>query len=282
MAYFNGPFVADPPVLPQRPYGLFDVALGPMDFPVPGAVGGGVMYQPDACEDDVFLVAMNCPPITGTKSFSAIEAVVSGGPFTVMTSYTCGSIGYTFAEAERRVRARLSLREQRGVEKRLWQGSTGTLGTIPGLFASATTIGAAGCVTEAVEMLEQQLADAGTLDGIIHARPGMAAHFSSSHLYGAPQGRVKRTEYGTRISFGQGYAGTGPTGQAVDATTEWVYATGRVLIWGGEVFVPPAGQVLNRSTNQLSLVAERPFAVAVECGIWAVSVTRTCTTAGGG
>jgi hypothetical protein len=56
-----------------------------------------------------------------------------------------------------------------------------------------------------------------------------------------------------------------------------MYATGRVPIWQDpEVFVPPV-DVLNRSDNTLSLVAEQVYALGIECGKWAVQVTRDCT-----
>ena len=88
------------PPAPLRPYGLFDVALGPMEFPIPAAAGNGVEYVPDTCEDDVFLYQMNCPPVSGSKTFSGNESPVTGAPFGVITSYTCGTIGYSFEEIE--------------------------------------------------------------------------------------------------------------------------------------------------------------------------------------
>lgn len=280
MAQFNGPAYIDTPPAPPRPYGLFDVALGPMEFPTRN-VGGGVIYVPDTCADDFFLVDMSCPPVTGTKTFTGIETPVSGGPFAVYTSYTCGSLGFSFAEAEQRVRTRMALREQRAVEQRLWSGSSGAGGTITGLFRNATDLGTAGCVTEAVEVLEQTLADNGVIGGIIHARPGMAAHLSASHLVTQGQGRRKVSLNETPFVFGQGYDGTGPTGQAVTGDAEWLYASGRVLVWQDpEVQVPPPRQTFDKAANQMYLIAERVYAVAVECGVWAIQVTRNCTTAG--
>jgi hypothetical protein len=278
----NALLYVDAPPPPPRPYGIFDVALGPMPFPNPAVEGAGIIYVPDACEDDTFLIATDCPPITGTKTFSAIEAPVSGAPFAVMTSYTCGSLGFSMAEVEQRVRTRMQLREQRAVEKRIWQGSTGALGTITGLFRNATNLGSAGCPTEAVEMLEQALADNGVIGGIIHARPGMSAHLSNNYLIYEGPGVRKRTVINTPYVFGQGYDGTGPTGQATSGSTEWMYASGRILIWAGDVVVPDPRQTMDHSTNQMKVIAERMFNVVLECGVWAVEVTRTCTTSGGG
>jgi hypothetical protein len=254
-----------------------------MEFPESGAVGSGVLYVPDTCQDDLFLYDLRCPSVTGSKTFSAIESPVSGAPFAVGVSYTCGSLGFSFGEVEQRLRTRMSLHEQRGVERRIWQGQAiGPLGGIPGLFQSATTLTAAGCVTEAIEVLEQTLADNGVVGGMIHARPGMAAHLENAHqIQYASNGRRLQTCLTTPFVFGQGYNGTGPQGQAVTTNTEYMYASGRVLIWRDEeIIIPPIGQTMDRVTNQIYATAERIYAVAIECGIWAIEVTRNCTTTG--
>lgn len=283
MAIFNGPALITTPPPPPRPYGLFDVALGPMPFPEPAAQGGGVIYVPDDCGSSVYLYDLTCPPVTGSKTFDVIDTAVSGSPFAVLTSYTCGTIGFSFDEVAQRVRTRMALREQRAVERRVWQGQTAAQGQGPilGLLRNATSLGSAGCVTEAVELLEQVLADNAVVGGMIHARPGMAAHLEQAHQIQYGRGRALQTCLGTPFVFGQGYDGTGPAGQATTTNTEWMYASGRVIVWQDpEVFVPPIGQILDRATNQISVVAERIYAVAIECGTWAVEVTRNCTTTG--
>jgi len=281
MAIINAPEFIATPAPPPRPYGIFDVALGPMPFPVPASQAGGVLYVPDTCNSDVFLYAMNCPPVSGSKTFSTNEFPVSGAPFAVITSYTCGALGYSFEEAEQKVRTRMALREQRAVERRIWQGSpAGGIGGIPGLFRGAIDLGPSGCVTEAIEVLEQALADNGVIGGIIHARPGLSAHLQTSFLLYEGPGRVKRTVLNTPYVFGQGYDGSGPTGQPADTNTEWLYASGRVVIWQSDVEVPDPRQTFDRRNNQQMLLAERIYAVAIECGVWATQVTRNCVTAG--
>lgn len=282
MATFNGPMYIEPPPPPMRPYGIFDVALGPMPFPTPPAVGAGVQYLPDSCEDNVYLYDMTCPAVSGSKTFDSLETAVSGAPFTVITSITCGSVGMTRAELEQRLRTRMDLRAQKGVERRIWQGQSLAQGqgAIQGLFRNAANVGPAACVTEAVELLEQALADNGVIGGIIHARPGMAAHFAQSHLLERASPRRLQTMYGTTVCFGIGYDGSGPTGQAFDGSTEWIYASGRVLIWSDQIWIPPMDQVFRRSSNEYIAVAEQPYAVVVECGVWTTSVTRTCATTG--
>jgi len=272
---------APPP--PPRPYGLFDVALGPMPFPSANSVGGGVQYVPDTCEDGIYLYAMNCPAVSGSKTFMGVEAAISGAPFGVVASYSCGPVGFSFEEAAERVRTRMALHEQRAVEKRVWSGTTlgNDRGVIAGLFRNATDLGASACVTDAVAKLEQALADNGIVGGLIHARPYMASHLAQAHLLEKGPGRSCVTKRYTPVVFGEGYDGTGPAGEAVTATVEYMYASGRIAIWqDAEVFIPPPGQVLNKSTNELNLVGEKIFAAAVECGVWTTAVTRSCATTG--
>lgn len=278
MAVFNAVYYADPPPPPVRPAGLFDVAIGPMPFPSPNAVGGGVQYIPDDC-GDVYLWDMQCPPVSGSKTFQALPTIVSGGPFAVYSSYTCSIVGIDYDEARRRTLTRASLFMQEGVERRFWQGSLATPGLpgMTGLLRGSTPLTAASCVTSAVATLEQALADNNIIGGIIHARPYMAPFFATNHLL-LPNGRGWKTYMGTPVVFGQGYDGTGPNGEAVTSTAEYMYATGRVPIWQDpEVFVNPVEGGLNRSTNVLTLLAEQVYAMGIECGKFSVAVTRDCT-----
>jgi hypothetical protein len=279
MATIPAPALIEPPLPPPRPYGLFDVALGPMPFPVGPAAGGGIQYVPDACEDDVFVYAMNCPAVTGAKFFSGVETAVSGAPFGVVVTYQCGSLGYSFAEAEARIKTRMSLREQTAVERRVWQGiPAGGIGGIPGLFQSAQTLTPAACPTLAVGQLEQVLADNGVFGGMIHARPNLAAQLARSHLIEMGPGRRITTKLGTPVVFGQGYNGTGPQGQAVTATVEYMYASGRILLWATDIEVPDPRQTFDTTNNIMKTIGEKIYVAVVECGVWAVAVTSDCTT----
>jgi hypothetical protein len=279
VANARSPQLIPAPQIPPRPVGIFDVALGPMPFPEPSTVGNGLEYQPDTCIDDVFLYAMNCPAVSGTKTFSGIDAPISGAPFGVITSYICSSIGYLFDEAQQRVLNRMQLREQRAVERRIWQGQPigSSVGGIAGLFQSSTTLGTASCPTVAVQMLEQALADNGVIGGILHARPAMSSHLTRSRQI-ERTGRSITTTLGTPVVFGQGYDGTGPQGQAVATSTEWMYASGRILLWATDAQTFPPGQTMDFASNTVYTLAEKIYVAVVECGSWAVQVTRDCTT----
>lgn len=269
----DAPVVIDPPAPPPVPYGLFNAAVGPLPLPRIEAAVGGIEYQPDTC-GVARLWASECESVTA-KVFDDGVDTLTADPFVVYASWLCGSIGYTEEEIRRRLLTRMNLKAQRAVEARLWQGNSGL--SLDGLLADeAVSLGNAGCPVEAVRMLEQALADNAIAGGIIHARSGMSAYLADAHLVERPRANLLTTPLGTTYSFGQGYGGTGPSGQAVTSTTEWMYASGRVIVWASDVFVPPIREVLNRTTNQQYAVAEQQYLLAIECGVWAVQVTREC------
>jgi hypothetical protein len=278
VAVFNALYYADPPPPPVRPPGLFDASVGPFPFPNPNAVGGGVQYIPDTC-GDVYLWGMNCPPVSGSKTFQTLPLPVSGFPFSVLTSYQCSIVGMPYEEARQRVLARAQLFMQEGVERAFWQGGPAPgLPGLTGLLRGATPLTAASCPVTALAILEQGLADNNIFGGVIHARPYMAPFFANNHLL-LPDGRGWKTYAGTKVVFGHGYDGTGPSGEAVTTTVEYMYATGRPVIWQDpEIFVNPIEGGFNQSTNVLTLLAEQVYAMGIECGKWSVAVTRDCTT----
>lgn len=284
MANIAPPVLIEPPPPAQRPYGLFDVALGPLPMPREEAQAGGVLYVPDTCIEDVYLYALNCPAVSGEKTFAGLDTAITGQPFAAITSYTCGPVGFTTEEAAERVRLRMSLREQRAVERRVWQGfnNSNAQGVLTGLFRGASSLGSAGCPVEAMELLEQALADNGVVGGMIHARPGMAPHLANNHQVVQGPGRLKTSVYGTPLVFGQGYDGTGPSGEATTTAIEYMYASGRVIVWGSDIVIPDPRETFDRTANQMYVLGEKIFVASVECGVWAVAVTRNCTTAGGG
>lgn len=281
-----------PPVLipaippPQRAPGLFDVALGPLPMPMETAQGGGITYVPDTCVDDTYLYAINCPPVSGSKTFSLMEVPVSGAPFGVITSYACAPVGWTQEEVRQRLATRMMLWEQRAVERRVWQGwnNSNGQGVQPGLFATATNLGDSACMKVAVARLEQALADNGVAGGYIHARPYMMPWLADAHLIelGGSGGRSRTffTPRGTPIVFGEGYDGSAPNGSppASGATAEAMYASGRITIWGSEVSIPPLDQTFDRTNNIQYALAEKVFVAVLECGSWYTNTARDCTT----
>lgn len=259
----------DPPAPPQPYSGLLAAAVGPLPMPA-HAAGDGLQYVLDSC-GSVQLYPAACDLTPPTKSFEGSDGTFVADPFVVIASSVCGTVGQSMAEVEGRVRRRLQLKEGWGVERAFWGGSA----TVPGYLQSHTvdTLDPVGTVTEGVSLLEQALADNYGLPGLLHARPRVAAYLGHAgqveHI-----GGVARTHRGSTLVFGDGYSGEGPAGEVVADGAEWMFATGRVLVWRDlETFVPPLRQTLDRALNQQYALAERTYILGVECYIAATLVT---------
>lgn len=267
------PVLIEPPVPPVAQYGLLNAAVGPMPLPSHG-IAGGVQYQADVCTDARLYQAV-CDPTPQVKIFDGQDPLTTALPFVVYASLICGTAGYTLDELSARVQRRLAVKEQPAVESALW-GVAG--GDTPGYFQSGVTVTAlpdAAGVTAALAALEQALATCyDGIPGIIHARPRVAAHMSDHTLLLKENGLIK-TWRGNAVVFGDGYSGRDPAGALPGAATdEFLYATGRVLIWRSEdVFVPDPRQTLDRTTNHAQLIAERNYALAVECCLFVIKAT---------
>ena len=264
------PFYIEPPVAPAQSYGLFNVAMGPIDMPDPHAIVG-IQYVPDWCTDSRLYptVCDSTPPV---KVFDPMDPATFPFGMRVYSSLICGAQTFNFEEMSRRVRARLTAKEQFGVESALW-GANG--GDTEGFFQAATvnTLADATSIPKGVSDLEQALADCYAQQGILHVRPRTAAYLADRNQCYKEGGRLY-TYRGNLISIGDGYSGLGPAGEAPTATTDWMYITGRVIIWRSpDVIVPDPRQTLDRAVNQYNLIAERDYAVVVECCITALEVT---------
>lgn len=228
-------------------YGLFSVANGPLTLPEKGR-GGGIQYDPETC-GHAHSFPVDCPDESPTpeKTFDEFPDTIVAEPFVAYGSLTCGSAGRSQGELEAVVRRNLASGEQSQAEAEL-----AVL-----LAAESAGLGSTINVVSAVSQLEQWLYGIATSDyghvGYLHASPDVAAHAGDANLI-VDQGPVKRTPYGTLWSIGGGY----PPGT--------VFISGQVTVWrSADVWVPPLDQVLDRSTNQYFLVAEREYAVAFDC-----------------
>jgi hypothetical protein len=275
------PLYVEPPAQPETSYGLFSVAIGPQELP-PHGVGGGVQYQPDSCTANHLY-----PSVCGygvipvpTKVFDGVEGAQFAPPFRVYAGLTCGAQTRDFAWMEDRTRRRMIAGEQTAVESQFW--GLGTTADFPSyLFTSSaitgltvTNLGAAASIVVGLSLLEQQMATCYGHVATIHARPRMAAFFAEHHLVERWIGNVAYTTRGNKVVFGDGYSGLGPANDPPTATTEWMYATGRVSIWRSpDILVPDPRQTFDRSANQYKIVAEREYAMLAECCAAAVKVT---------
>lgn len=87
-------------------------------------------------------------------------------------------------------------------------------------------------------------------------------------------GSVLETKMGSKIAAGAGYDynNTGPTGANAATGEKWLYATGEVLVVRSDAEVQ---QVMAQSTNEVFVLAERAYVVAVDCFTAAIRVQVT-------
>lgn len=303
------PLVLDPLAAPPVPPGLFNVATGPLDLPDHGFTSGAV-WDPDTCGlATLYPTACLAPPYTAFTS-AAIEPLAQAWPFAVYSLITTGAAGYSGEEAQRRAHQRLINTEQQIAEKAFW-GGTATLftnqqnffGTTPGTAGGGGVVGVAGgilqqlanvgagttffdlgtaaTVKDGISLLEQSAADNYFGQVTIHARPRLAAYAGAGgqfRVIGLPPTPDKTFMYTNNLNvynFGNGYAGNGPTGQAPDATTEYIWATGRVVVWRSpEVAVSNPDQLIDRTSNQRGVYCFRNYMIGAECFVACVKVTR--------
>lgn len=275
---------ADPaPNSPLR-YGLFQAAVGPLNLPV-HARNGGLQYVTALCGEG-FGYEIECIDDQNDKSAAWTEngsTTVLGAPFMVFATMQCGSAGFSFAEQRAMIVERLMGVEQSVVEEVF---STGTFGQSPGLLNAdgiETVVGSAPATNLAGVLSELETARyCGTATtavqygptGVLHVAIPVLNALKAEHLVEF-DGTRWRTPMGTTVSAGC-YANNDPAGVAPAAGTFWMYLTGQTVIWrtpDSEIQVAPVEGSLNRTTNQMMMLAEREYVVTYECGGFAKAVT---------
>jgi hypothetical protein len=264
------------PTFPLR-YGLFQAAVGPFDLPV-HARNGGLRYVTSICADG-FGYDIACIGATASKTASFVtgSTTVTGTPFIVYATMTCGTVGFTYEEQRAMVVERLKSVEQGVVEDIFSQSNNGQA---PGLIAAdgiTTVVGAGDTITDVVSELERAMY-CGTVSygppAYLHVPIPAFNYMKREHLIEF-DGTRWRTAIGTVVSTGC-YANEDPAGAAPADGVFWLYITGQTAIWrtpDSAIQVAPVEGSLNRTTNQMLMLAEREYVVTYECGGFAKPVT---------
>src|SRR5688572_4173659 len=151
-----------PPVLIEKPtpsmplrYGLLQAALGPFDLPI-HARNGGLRYVTSLCAEG-FGYEIECIADQNSKASEFVlgTTTVTGLPFIIAATVTCGPVGFDTEEHEAFVMERL-----RGVEQAVLEEifSTSTFGQSPGLITGdgiTTVTGAGDSVVNVLSELER-------------------------------------------------------------------------------------------------------------------------------
>lgn len=208
---------------------------------------------------------------------SDVIGVTSSTPLVAYNLQACAAVG-SINQAIARARRSLELGEGRVLES-VFEGL---------LLADATDVsstpGTAVDLVDGLAQLEEYAASVYGGTPTFHMARGMATRLASRAAL-LRVGAGLETVLGGKVAAGGGYAGSA---ELADGTTTpgtgetWLYATGTVALWKGEmieqgpVFVDnqPASAGATRSmTNQTRALAERPMVVGYECFAAAVLVT---------
>lgn len=273
MATFTGPVFVPNPVPVADRYGLFTVATGPLTLPTI-ARGGGIQYETGTCELPNSL-EVECGPTTDkTLTVDYSSDTIVGTPFIVYSSLVCGLVGMTDQRMRTFLMERLKAGEQAVVENVF---STQAVGQSPGLSDNANVVTVTAVttgVTDSVAELEEAFYSNYGLVGTLHVPHILAARLQQG---GALRwdGRMWRTAAGSQVSIGN-YAGNEPDGDPPAAGVSWLYMTGQVTIWrtpDTDVFITPFESAFNRTTNQVTALAEREYVITIDCAVYATAVT---------
>jgi len=192
-------------------------------------------------------------------------------------------LGFLGIDRIARLKRQLDGVTQHAMELELWDGAVrkGESHSNKALSdASATVLnsGTALSPRRALALLEHSIGQAsdGGEQGVIHITRDVAALLASNsnmllHEEGKPH---LQTFGGTPIIVGSGYSGNGPdtvTGATASATNKWIYATGTVRTYVGDIDVvnDSLAQAFDVSgnANDMRLKAIRPAAVYFDTSI---------------
>lgn len=276
---FGGLRYVAPPVPGPLSFGLFSVSTM-----VPAGEDHwqmGVQWEPVACGPNGIVSDCTCNVPGTAKTYRTGTDLVIATPFTVYGSFSCSPIG-RLDDAFARARAHLLAGEERAVELAI---ATQTTHTSQALNSTTTvditpTPGTPVTVAQGTALLEQQIGSSSSGQGVILAarRDVLLAH--RDHVLVAPrQGdNVLYTKLLTPVAALAGFDGKhGPSDTAAATGTSWMFATGgRPIIRRSAEPIMVTQQIadsLDRSVNNLRILAERTYTVGWDCGTYAVLVT---------
>lgn len=247
----------------------------------------GIEWEDFLCTPGVTGFIDECPPATGfTKPAERNNLFCQAEPFVVVGSYDCSTVGRPIDEAFEIARQRLLSWEGRAVEEILWTG-IGANGPISPSFAfgndscdiAPVDLAPGGSVdaVSAIAQLENALGDTLACEGVLHVPYGFAAYLIDHRLL-ERVGDEYFTPTGYRVVLGQGYPGSGPANVPADPGTTWLFGTGPLILARSNVMMVPDGiaEGVNRSVNNVTVRAERFYAVGFSCALFAIRANLSC------
>lgn len=254
--------LVEAPAVVPLPYGIFSVAEPRLTTDPHWRLG--VQWQSQACSPTKITTGPCIDDEVAALIPDDFCSVVQYEPFTVYAYNNDDIPGHTLAEHEANAVARLINGEQYGVESQFWGVTLGSV--VPTDLSGAP----AGVV---LGYIEQLLANNYFGQGVIHMDRITATILWE---YIDVSGGRLQTRLGTPIIAGGGY------GSMADPPNDefYIYGTGSVVIYRGDI--DTRQNAVNKSTNQMSVIAQRDYVVGYDCGAVGVKFTVSESPSNGG
>jgi hypothetical protein len=204
-------------------------------------------------------------------------------PFFIEIDETRSTLGFLGIDRIERLKRQIEGATQHAMEHELWNGTVreGRSHDNRSLTSSSATVlnsGTALSPKRALALLEHSIGIASHFgeQGVIHVTRDVASLLASnSNMLLHEEGKDHlQTFGGTPIIVGSGYSGNGPdgvTGASASATNKWIYATGTVKTYVGDVDVVndnlSQAYDVSGNANDMRLKAIRPVAVYFDTSI---------------
>jgi hypothetical protein len=204
-------------------------------------------------------------------------------PFFIEIDESRSTLGFNGLDRIERLKRQLEGMTQHAVEAELWDGAVrkGETHDNKALSSASATIlnsGNALSPRRALALLEHSIGQAsqGGEQGVIHLTRDVAALLASNSnmLFHEAGKEHLQTLGGTPVIVGSGYSGEGPdgaTGATASATNKWIYATGTVKTYLGDVDVVNDNLAqaydVSGNANDMRIKAIRPAAVYFDTSI---------------
>jgi hypothetical protein len=200
----------------------------------------------------------------------------SGYRFAVYGGVTCKTIGLNMDEMRSGTAAAFEAGESTAVEEALltvrFKADVEEYEAVPMERWDTPTdisLAAAVSVKQGIALLEHYMADNYVGAGTIHA-PVSIGSLAVQQDYIEYEGNTLRTKMGTKFAAGAGYStSTSPAGVAAATGEAWVYITGEVWVGRSDLVIK---QAIETSTNEVFVLGERGYIVAVDGPVAAIKV----------
>lgn len=286
--------IVNPPTFTPSPYGLLSVAQQvTADGP---HWQNGITWQTrclvpmgrSTYDECIVVTGSGGPPPEPSAKTDVVDLTYRGAtPFTAYAKFDCSLAGMD--DALKIANDALAQSESWQVERAFWTGLVdGRVVVFPHLAATTSILdaqgvelqdptsivvtGAAVDVATGLGLLEAALADCYNGVGVIHIPVKLLPTLQAWGLVVAQNGKLK-TLNGNLVAVGGGYPGTSPSGVSPATGEAWMYATGAVFMYRGDVQVPSDKvSSINRTTNTREMIAERTYVLGWDCCQHAVLV----------